>query len=804
MGNIPQNIISDSISLDAQYDMRLSSIENLILEGGGGVKSIAYIGALHALEQSGMYTKIKRVAGKSASAIITLLVGLGYSLEEIDEITKNLNFLDLIDPHNPFWLPDKFKTLEELITFLQSINKRESYRGEVFHDLAKSYVAKALPEFGPNATFNDLKNAIDLDMETKGYSRLKNMIFTGTNLSTGKTEYFGFDNPDCLNMPIALATRIAMSFPGAFEGIEWKGHFYVDGNIGDNLPVEIFNHKKYTPNEIKQTETNNNPSSLILKIDTTEEIYGIDSEKFTSFFDYFSRLIGVHTKNLSKTAEKKLNTVNIFDEDVSTFDFALNDEKKQKLIELGNRAMNDWVSNRFHQIQPTPGFFKNLMLLDEKEIYLQYFFLKDRIHNLDPNTSSALSAADLLNQLEGIAIKKSINLYSEESRIKYSNYLSDLSFQKIAVKNQTHILNELKMTSSQRLDLEWSVCQDRMMVILDLQDKINETIEVELKCLELHHSISQNILGILSIKPIDDVVFNFLAQYQESLVKIDEIENKLRIAKERKDNLEPEYLEKANAFHDQKNVLYRTFSSKLESLDTLVPESKSMLRNFISEVIQAKQRLLSSDPSIHPLPTNLQEAKDYLEKSKMAIQEEIDNHQLSALKLRAQHSELQSKLTHIERHGIKYDTYDQLSHLERETQKTVREHYNLFCKMGSWLKKNSFLTYGVYNWLMRVTPGGNYENAMNALKQSAELSCLKTQFRTNFQQANLEYIHEIRHKLKPVQENIKHLNHNPKLSGQLLKLYRHNIGNKNFIHKKIDNVFSDASPLQSLNKKKKT
>lgn len=776
MAEIPQDI-ENSILLEALQNRRFYPIENLVLEGGG-VKGITYIGALAALEESGLYTGIKRVAGSSAGGIIAMLVGLGYSVEEMDEIVRNLNFLDLMDPHNPFWFNDKFKASEELITFLQSGNKRGVYRGEVFFELAKSYVARALPEFGQNATFGDLKRAIDLDMETKGYSRLKNMIFTGTNLSTGKTEYFGFDNPDCLDMPIALAVRITMSFPGAFEGVEWKGNFYVDGGVGNNLPIEIFDHKKYIPKGIKRNEMGNNPCTLGLKIDTADEIYGFDSEKSIGLIDYFSRLIGLHTRNMAKHAEKRSNIVRIFDEEISTLDFDLNEEKKQKLIESGNRAINDWISSLAHQTKAPIDIFDHLFSLSDKEIYLQYFFLKDRIHNIEPDASSVLSATQLLRQLEEIAIQKNINLYSEESRVKYSNYLSDRSYQKIAEKNQNHILDKLKMTQGQRLDLEWSVCQDKILVILDLQDKINETIEVELKCLDLHKNISHNIIGLLNTKPIDDMIFNFLKKYQEILVKLDEVENKLRIAKKRKDNLEPEYLEKINDLHDQKNAFHRNFNLALEEIETLIPESKTLLRDFISEMIRAKQRLLNTDPATNPLPINLQETKDYFEKSNNAIQDEIDTHKTYATKLREQKEDLQSMLTYIKHRDIRQNTYEQLLRLERESKKTVRDHFNLFCKMGSWLKNNTSLTYGVYNWLMRVTPGRNYENAMNTLKQSAELSNVKSQFQTNYQQANLEHIYEIRNRLKPVQENIKKLNHNQKLSGQLLKLFRHNIRSK--------------------------
>ena len=54
---------------------------NLVFEGGG-VKGIAYVGALEVLDQEGILKDIKRVAGTSAGAMVAVLVGLGYSAAE--------------------------------------------------------------------------------------------------------------------------------------------------------------------------------------------------------------------------------------------------------------------------------------------------------------------------------------------------------------------------------------------------------------------------------------------------------------------------------------------------------------------------------------------------------------------------------------------------------------------------------------------------------------------------------------------------------------------------------------------------
>ena len=54
---------------------------NLVFEGGG-VKGIAYVGAMQVLEQRGLLAPIVRAGGTSAGAINALLYTLGYSIHE--------------------------------------------------------------------------------------------------------------------------------------------------------------------------------------------------------------------------------------------------------------------------------------------------------------------------------------------------------------------------------------------------------------------------------------------------------------------------------------------------------------------------------------------------------------------------------------------------------------------------------------------------------------------------------------------------------------------------------------------------
>ena len=61
---------------------------NLILQGGG-VKGLAYIGALRCLEENGY--KVKNVAGSSIGAVIGSLIIAGYDSFELEELINKMN-----------------------------------------------------------------------------------------------------------------------------------------------------------------------------------------------------------------------------------------------------------------------------------------------------------------------------------------------------------------------------------------------------------------------------------------------------------------------------------------------------------------------------------------------------------------------------------------------------------------------------------------------------------------------------------------------------------------------------------------
>ena len=119
------------------------AFRNLVFEGGG-VKGIAYVGALGVLKEKGVLKNIQRVGGTSAGAINGLLVGLGYTVTEMKEILFKLDFTNFLD--DDWGIVRDTKRLVE---------KYGWYKGNFFHQ----WIGNRLKEKAgdADATFKELR-----------------------------------------------------------------------------------------------------------------------------------------------------------------------------------------------------------------------------------------------------------------------------------------------------------------------------------------------------------------------------------------------------------------------------------------------------------------------------------------------------------------------------------------------------------------------------------------------------------------------------------------------------------------------
>ncbi len=341
--------------------------KNLVFEGGG-VKGIAYVGALEVLNEEGILQNIERVAGTSAGAMVAVLVGLGYTAEEMKDVLWNIKFRNFLD-----------KSWGLIRNTGRLIEDYGWYKGEFFRDLMAGYI-KAKTGDG-EVTFKDIEK---MRQEGKPF---RDIYLIGADLSTGLSKVFSAaTTPD---VKVADAARISMSIPlifAAVKGIKGDDHIYVDGGLLENYAIKVFDRKDYVVDEVnarkteyykkinKKLKSRNiitlerdindvnefvyNKETLGFRLDANEDInLFLDpnakpkTKKIDDIISYTTALVTTlidFQNNVHLHSDDWQRTVYIDTLGVSSLDFDISDSRKQKLVESGishTKAYLEWYNN---------------------------------------------------------------------------------------------------------------------------------------------------------------------------------------------------------------------------------------------------------------------------------------------------------------------------------------------------------------------------------------------------------------------------------------------------------------------------
>lgn len=317
-------------------------VRNLVFEGGG-VKGIAYVGALQILEQRGLLQHLTRVGGTSAGAINALIVALGYTNAEQLVLLNSLDFRKFMD--------DSFGMIRDVRRLAKEFGW---HRGDFFASWIGELIRRKLGS--ERATFADLKA-----------SGRPELYVIGTNLATGYAEVFSAERHP--GMPLATALRISMSIPLFFAAVRQgeRGDVYVDGGVQLNYPVKLFDREKYIDMQkedyaARRTDYYNrenavftlvrpdrspyvyNRQTLGFRLDTREEIglYRYDEplrgRPIGSFTDYAKSLLQAlmnAQEHQHLHSDDWQRTIYIDTLDVRTTDFDITQQKKDDLLKQG-------------------------------------------------------------------------------------------------------------------------------------------------------------------------------------------------------------------------------------------------------------------------------------------------------------------------------------------------------------------------------------------------------------------------------------------------------------------------------------
>ncbi|QGY39062.1 patatin [Pseudodesulfovibrio cashew] len=328
----------------------MTQFVNLCFEGGG-VKGIAYAGALKVLEERGVIPDIRRVAGTSAGAISAALVALGADWEDVKDIVGGTNFRKFMD--------DSWGNLRDIARLVKEYGW---FKGDAFSAWMKKQVGGLVGN--KNLTFKDLK-----EMAATDPAKYKELTVIGTNLTLQVPETYNAEStPD---MRIWESVRISMSIPFFFASAEYEDDdVLVDGGVTWNYPLDIFDRRIYL-SDSGNTDTFTvvkypthkwddhiyNKETLGLRVDTKDEIAALKLRQrmppveIDNIAKYIKSLIGFMNDMANKAHLHKNDwqrTVFIDALGVGTTDFDLDSETVNALVKSGEDNANayfKWLDN---------------------------------------------------------------------------------------------------------------------------------------------------------------------------------------------------------------------------------------------------------------------------------------------------------------------------------------------------------------------------------------------------------------------------------------------------------------------------
>jgi NTE family protein len=223
---------------------------------GGGVKGIAFAGALAAAERDAGVKEWVNLAGTSAGSIVAALLVAGYDAAGIQNLLADAKYAKFADcGPGGVWFGGVWNAVARL---------RGAAPGHYFLDwmseqLAASPLARELGK--TELTFADVKRQ-DLppkedipDITDEKYERAKYRLHViGSDVTTGRMiilpdnlpEYTEVDGKpfDKDSFPLVAAVRMSMSYPFLFTPVilhrRGRSVYVVDGGLLSNFPVWLF------------------------------------------------------------------------------------------------------------------------------------------------------------------------------------------------------------------------------------------------------------------------------------------------------------------------------------------------------------------------------------------------------------------------------------------------------------------------------------------------------------------------------------------------------------------------------------
>lgn len=291
---------------------------NAVFEGGG-MRGIAFVGALSYFEKMGY--EWEKTAGTSVGAIVAAVLASGYSAKEIEKIMVETDFLKFLDR-------DAFQKIPILGKAFGVFGEKGMYSGSYF----ERWIENLLEKKGVSK-FKDLyeNGEFKLKIVAADITRKKILILPDSLIEYGIRP---------MEFKISRALRMSMSIPFYFKPVKFRYYggisYVVDGGICWNYPLSIFDSKD-----------DDKLSTIGFKFKSSNVSYTSQgrTDAMGFLFDIADMMLSrANGGELSKKDRERTVFIPTYDVDITEFN--LSKEKNIKLFKSGYRAARKFLKNQ--------------------------------------------------------------------------------------------------------------------------------------------------------------------------------------------------------------------------------------------------------------------------------------------------------------------------------------------------------------------------------------------------------------------------------------------------------------------------
>ncbi|MES2658027.1 MAG: patatin-like phospholipase family protein [Verrucomicrobiota bacterium] len=280
--HVSEKVVALHVDSEESYQETCIKKKLALVMKGGGVKGLAYIGAIEELDKK---YKFDWFVGTSAGAITAILLGAGYTTDELKIILRGKNFKEFFDAS---W----YSACSNLVFH------HGFYKAQSFTDWMDDLLATKLGSAN-RVKLSDLKHRVTVFASRRGSAFLK---------------FDSVDN-DC---DAAYAARCSMSIPVVFTPQTDQGIRAYDGGLQHNYPIEALK-KDY-------------PHLDFVSLYLGPEIYRPIKQNWV-ILDLLS--IWTEASDPESISKYRDKTVIIDPNPIGTLDFGLTEFEKEFLLAVG-------------------------------------------------------------------------------------------------------------------------------------------------------------------------------------------------------------------------------------------------------------------------------------------------------------------------------------------------------------------------------------------------------------------------------------------------------------------------------------